>query len=52
MLNILKYANTVYNLHRYEIECKLSVADFYKTKFQNDHYRMERFCSLIYKKLF
>lgn len=52
MLNLLKYANAIYNSYRYDIGCDISKAEFYKMKFINDQRKMEKFCSIIYKKLF
>lgn len=52
MLNLLKYANGIYNLYRYDIGCDLSISEFYKLKFISDHMKMNQFCSIIYKKLF
>lgn len=52
MLNLLKYANAIYNSYRYDISCDISKGEFYRLKFINDCRKREKFCSIIYKKLF
>lgn len=51
MLNkkLIKHAEGVYNQYRYEIDCKLDVAMFFKDKFKNDQDNIKKLCNNLYK---
>jgi hypothetical protein len=52
MLNILRFADSVYNSYVYDIPSVITKFDFYKTKFWLDQMNMKGLCSVLYKKLF
>lgn len=52
MLNIVKFANSVYNKYVFDISSGVNRFDFYKTKFCNDQMKTIQLCSILYKKLY
>jgi len=50
MLKLIKYANAIYNLYRYDISCSIKNEEFLTTKFFVDQYKMEQLCNLLYRR--